>query len=247
MVSQRTKELLGVVLKLRKEHRRWTADDEAQYAPDSYWRICRQCCEAWQQGEIPAELRALGRRVDALAAQLEAFDAQDPQPQDPGGRFWGAQEGVFNILENPGRKLPPLETVAQLTEQKVSDAQICKIYGFADKYGRPDFAALAKEREAPGSVTKGGGWVDPRMKDLEGEVGYALADLIESLGGFEPSGDTEADLRDAFDRGREPGEVAKALGLPFAEVVEKFSAWAGVAPRGRGRPPKAAAVASAAE
>lgn len=92
----------------------------------------------------------------------------DPRETDPHGskEMWHA----FHAVKGAGAAPTAMrvESVQQLTAQKVSPTTIAKIYGWYDEAGDPDLGKVADELEHPGTHTKD--WVNPivskRINDL---------------------------------------------------------------------------------
>ena len=163
--------LCRVVDRLLEAHQEWVTSDQTAL-PVEFVLAVEEVCESFNSGLIPADLRELERRATSLTgawrlAEKEAGVDGWERGALPGNGFWRALEflGAERVkLQDQGPS--SIETIAQLTEQKVTDAQICKIYGWEDSSGRPQMYKLREERAEPGKHTAS--WVDPNtLRRLE--------------------------------------------------------------------------------
>lgn len=234
-IDHRAAQLVLAARRMTDAHARFVADPELSNPPDYFFAACRDACEAFEAGDLPAMLRPLSERMDKLADKLAAYDRLDPQPNDPGEGFWAAFEGVLSVMQAPARRLATLESIEDLTAQKVPDTQICKIYGFIDQWDRPRMDLLAKERAKPGSVTlspdgvDGKPWRDPREKDLEADFGTALADLLSQRGEYLPPVPPESPacpetIEQLFAQKVPEQQAARMLKLTVDQVAERYEA-----------------------
>lgn len=83
---------------------------------------------------------------DELLAWARAFESR-PDSVSPAGTeaLWQRWRCVRDRMKE--RKWPLPEPIADLTAQGVGDGQICRIYGWKNENGQPDFATLSKQRE----------------------------------------------------------------------------------------------------
>lgn len=133
--------------------------------------------QMFAEGDIPADCRELNQRVEEFDEQNADFDEQQEQGDAvlmPNRKFFGAVELIAKALKgSEPRELPPLETIADLHEQKVGHDQIAKIYGFFDHNGEPMVGLVKRELAKPGCVldtpgsVDGRDWRDPRLADIE--------------------------------------------------------------------------------
>lgn len=216
-------------------HAAYVANPDLVNPPDEFFTDSREACEQFESGDLPAVLRPLAEAMDRFADRLEEYDRLDPQPADPGNNFWVAFEGVLAIMQAPARRLAPLESIADLTDQKVPDGQICQIYGFIDAYQRPRMDLLAKERRQPGSVIAspdgmdGKPWRDPREKDLEAEFGTTLADLLRAPTAYSPPVAAESPpcpetIEQLYAQGVPEQQAARMLKMDIHAVAERYEA-----------------------
>lgn len=160
----RRKFLLDVVSNFFAARRAWV-----ETGPDHITRQLEEATndliDAWGEGDVPGELRRLERVVaNELRPAWEEFTDRANRTGDtrelPGQAFWAAV-GSLERIEREARPQPRqiIETIAELTAQKVSDNQICEIYGWKDDEGRPELWKLREERQNPGTHTAD--WISP--------------------------------------------------------------------------------------
>lgn len=122
--------LVGSILSVCRARDDWMASG----AP----RLTNSCAEAmdemiavWDDGDIPGECRPLFEVYPRIKAEWQAFgeymSEREPSPKQS---FWNVLAQMESILQaSPDDwEAPPLESVRQLVEEKVSYRQICVIY-----------------------------------------------------------------------------------------------------------------------
>lgn len=229
-MDERRKELLLAVDGLLKVHDAWAADPELQFITADYEEAVEDALAMFEAGDLPAECRRLASKMDWLQKQWDEYKQEVDAAGtviSPTGNFWRAIEGVREARKtaNNHRRIA-LESIATLTEQKVSDNQICKMYGFLDSDGNPDLMMLREEREKPGRHTAPEtGWLPPgelRRRDRETEQNQAairskrrLAEKLERSEAHRPSESIEELLL----AGVSGNQIARMHGCPV-ETVE---------------------------
>ena len=160
-MDERRNYLLAVVDNLLTEHEAWSDDDAPGLSADLEARIT-ETCDQFADGDIPGDCRKLDRLVDKLREQWMAFDSRRGLVREttdliPDGAFWSVLEEIRKARAKATEvTYAPLETLAQLDAQKVSDRQICIIYGWAKsaqdspEVWRKALQTLAEERAEPG-------------------------------------------------------------------------------------------------
>jgi len=184
MTDDRSAYLLDVTDNFLETHRAWVESD-TPYITEDFELRADEVVEVFGQGSVPGTLRKLTEIVTGDFApgweewRERAGRTGDPN-QMPKDRFWKAVEDMATEIR--GAKAPPVATVESIDDlvaQKVSDRQICVIYGWIDPHtGAPDFAKLREERVQPGRHTKN--WVSPVEKQRQAAEARekAIADEI---------------------------------------------------------------------
>lgn len=170
MKDERHDHLMLVVDSLLETWNQWSSLSDIRYLTKKFEEAVDDCLTVFEDGSIPGDIRAMNTCVDMLREQWTAWqDANEtaggtiPLPQNA---FWKALENIEaarKTLEHPKRRV--LESIADLTAQRVTDAQICRMYGFTDTgmpNGNPEVWKLSEERAKPGTHTdKSKGWLPP--------------------------------------------------------------------------------------
>lgn len=170
-------------------------ESETPYITAGLEQAVDDLVESFGEGDIPGELRRLERTVtDELAPHWSAWKRVAALSKDntllPSGDFWKAVDHLEDALQlAEPRPVQEVETIAELKAQKVSDAQICKIYGWIDGNGTPEIWRLQEEIREPGKHTEN--WVNPnerrrqeqeaREKDVSKRIANRQASKIKQL------------------------------------------------------------------
>ena len=168
----RHEELLTSVETLLAAHAAWQETDNPEISAELVQRI-EDAITVFSGGDMPGDLLEMYAKMQSLneAWTAAVMDAEDPEhiQVNRAAKFWKALDCVRQLCarreDDELAEFRPLESVAMLTHQKVSDQQICWIYRgqWADgaKSGpglwdwarkRPLLHLLEKERREPGSV-----------------------------------------------------------------------------------------------
>ena len=146
--------------------RLWEASD----APNVHWRgtvvksisdalaqaidaVCFLCGTQDADDDAKELILAIDRFQSEVHAWYEAVEVA-PEAVHPGGtsQMWDALVVLERYLEVRGKRLP--EPIRELMDARVSDEQICKIYGFVKPDGSADVVKLAEEKAKPGTHYK---------------------------------------------------------------------------------------------
>ena len=156
--AERRNFLIAIVDNASKTHRAWAEGGDTHLLPED--ELYQRFNEIAEQGRFINAQRAsdLERMFLNFGAQWRSFVASQQQNMDvgmlPGERFWEAWEALE--AERAAAKTPQLkeiEPIETLVAQKVSERQICMIYGFMLGDGSPDFRKLREEIKEPGKHT----------------------------------------------------------------------------------------------
>ncbi len=176
MDQERRTHLLDIISNAAKAHRVWVEQGDSTMVPED--EIYQRFQEVADQSRVINRHRAepLEQLILAFAPHWQAFVSAQQINADatmlPSQNLWAAWEQL-NGQEIAARtpKLKRIEPIADLKAQKVPDWQICKIYGFEDDAGQPDFLKLQEEVETPGKHTgPGTGWVAPVNRQLAAQI-----------------------------------------------------------------------------
>lgn len=156
-VGTRQDHLFLVLDNLLAEHTAWADGPESQLASDDgFYRAVGEILELFGDGDIPGSLRVIERSVASLGVEWQEYLDRVDQFGDPNAlpntKFWKLIEMIRSQREEaaPGKRFH-LEPIAELIAQKVTHAQICKIYGWVDRHGRPELWKLQEEIAKPGT------------------------------------------------------------------------------------------------
>lgn len=166
--AERREHLLMVVDHLTETHDAWVKGEMTQLN-EAFELATTDMLDVFQDGTIPGDLRDLNHRVDQFREQWQAWvelNSRRAVSPIPGNGFWHAFEAVRAAREAARPKArPTLESIKSLKEQKVSDRQICKIYGWLDPGGNPEIWKVQEELDDPGRhSTKIAGWLPPHER-----------------------------------------------------------------------------------
>lgn len=168
MIDQERREhLLLVVDNVIDVHTIWVESDTPHLTEELETAV-DELVEVFEDGTIPGDCRDLTHRVAELSEHWHAWKAKVAASGGiatvPGDAFWAALEHVEDARRKAEPKPPiVLESIKELTDQKVPDRQICLIYGWIDGAGHPLLHKLHEERAKPGTHT-GEGFLPPAEK-----------------------------------------------------------------------------------
>jgi hypothetical protein len=171
--DERREHLLLVLDNLIQVWNGWSANSDVRYITKTFEDAVNDALLVFGDGSIPGDMRALYARMDVLQEQWAAWNRKNETSGGkypiPNSAFWKALESIEaarQAIIKPVRR--NLETIVELTAQKVVDAQICRIYGFTDNGmpdGNPEPWKLQEERQNPGTHTdRARGWLPPWEK-----------------------------------------------------------------------------------
>jgi hypothetical protein len=172
--------LLAIVENAFKGHKIWAEGGDTHLLPED--NLYQRFAEISEQARFVSRAHAtdLERLILEFSGQWRAFVSAQQQNMDvgmlPGDNLWSAWEALD--AERFAAAMPDLkdiEPIEQLVSQKVSDRQICLIYGFFRADGSPDFRKLREEKNTPGKHT-GEGWVAPVNQKIVEQIRMAEID-----------------------------------------------------------------------
>lgn len=187
--DERREHLLLVLDNLVHVWNEWSGNSDVRYITKSFEDAVNDALLVFGDGSIPGDMRALHARMDILQEQWAAWnrknEASGGKYPIPDSAFWKALESIETARQaiiKPVRRT--LETIADLTAQKVPDVQICRIYGFTDSGmpdGNPETWKLQEERGKPGMHTdRSKGWLPPWEKKNQTDEAKQ-AEIIERI------------------------------------------------------------------
>ena len=176
--NERRDELLLSVDNLLQVRKDWMAEADVRFITEQFELSVDAVLILFAEGGIPGDLRAMNELVVILASRWQEWCQKNENSGGkfpiPDNAFWKAVDAIAasrQVLLTP--KKQTVESIADLTSQRVPDANICRIYGFTDTgtpFGNPITAMLREERANPGTHT-GEGWLPPwARKDKEDEA-----------------------------------------------------------------------------
>ncbi|WP_321377067.1 hypothetical protein [Trichococcus shcherbakoviae] len=150
-------QLLLVLDAMFSTHRDWVESD-TPYMTEVLEIAVENVIEIFSTGDVPSDCRELTKLVDELERQWSVYRDDASIKNDPtflpNNDFWKVVDRLRRSRE-VARPKPQhvLESIEELTSQKVSDRQICIIYGWIDGKGQPELRRLQEERKNPGTHT----------------------------------------------------------------------------------------------
>ncbi|HWA99417.1 MAG TPA: hypothetical protein VG713_13035 [Pirellulales bacterium] len=235
-IEGRGQYLLAVVDNLLKVRNEWIEGEGARLDENEpLWQAIEETIEAFGEGAVPANCRKIEsivvRELKPAWSDWKNHRfgrSRNPVHELPGNGVWKTIEAIEDgRQEAKARKFPKPESVAELKSQKVSDAQICRIWGWVDSDGRPDFDKLREEIEEPGKHTSN--YVHPmeqRAKQQAAAEQKRLAEFrsrqrnkLRTL--TQPSKETTEDL---IRQGVSASQIAKLRKITVDEVYAEADA-----------------------
>lgn len=229
-MDERSQELTTVVDALLKVHDDWAQDPEKRYLTAEYEEAIEDTLAVFEDGDLPADCRRLDNAVEWLRKKWAEYKEEEAAAgnavQQPTNAFWRAIEQVRESRKAArSHRRAHLESIATLTAQKVSDNQICRMYGFVDGHGQPDLVRLQEERAEPGRHTNpDNGWEPPaeaRRRDREQQQTAAvarskkrLAEKMAARGARKP---TES-IAELLEQGVAANQICKMHGCSLDDV-----------------------------
>ena len=185
--DERRQHLLLCLDHLLSTWNEWSQNADVCYITEAFEQAMNDALGVFADGAIPGDMRGLNARMDVLREHWDAWNKQNEvsggKNPIPNNAFWKALENVETgrqAIVKPVRRT--LESIADLTTQKVPDAQICRIYGFTDDgtpRGNPQTWMLQEERAKPGKHT-GKGWLPPWEKQQRANAAKE-AEIVERI------------------------------------------------------------------
>lgn len=111
--------------------------------------------------------------IDRVHAEFDAFEQaqlSSPESVHPTGtpELRSAIRVLASVLPERHYRLP--EEIRDLMDSGVNDEQICRIYGFQNEDGVPDYGKLSQEKRKPGTHFDPETWVHPTEKRRQNEI-----------------------------------------------------------------------------
>lgn len=174
--EEREKYLLAIIDGMLASHEEWVSENETNTLDESspLWQQVDEAIEMFSQGSIPGNLRRIADIVDRDLRQgwttflSRREQSLDPLRELPGNGLWKAIETIRSARPGADPLVPrKLESVPDLIAQKVTIAQIARIYNWLTPSGGPDVDKVREEIAEPGKHTSK--WVDPRIAKSQEE------------------------------------------------------------------------------
>jgi hypothetical protein len=180
-------ELLALAENFFEIHDTWAGDTANNDPPKEDYYFALAALVFWLKSiPVPMALMPLAKIIQELGRVLCGFadrghvnwDELDPAAvvyrEHAVGEMtlYSVQAKLREAIKNLGEQLSKLPTVKELAEAvgpagtKTSHAQIARMYGLIDRYGKPQAHLIQKELDDPGSVI-GPDWVDPHVKERD--------------------------------------------------------------------------------
>lgn len=230
-ISQRRTVLFAVVDQAQEARREWSESD-VEHFTQALGQAFDELIETFSAGDLPADCRAMADAVGQFEREWgkwkELAETRGDPNLLPDGSVWKTLDVVAEMRRRAVPKhVGKLETIAELTEQKVGDRQIALIYGFECDDGSPNLSMVREERAAPGKHTgPGTGWVPPLERVLleEAERQLETARRIQAreeakMERLERS--APESLGELVETGVAAPQIAKMLNLSVEEVLSR--------------------------
>lgn len=225
-IQQRRDQILAAVDRMIDIHEKWVDDDEAPNLPtEAVADAIDHAVVACARGDIPADCRRLTASMGAFAERWAAYKTGDETDgrDGPTRDCWRAFEEV--VVQRKGAVVRPprvYESVRQLRDQKVSDAQIALIYKglFHDSHGRVRSDLIDLEFATPGAIVPKD-WIHPDELARVAEETAALDGQIATLRRHgEATVIDKASVEELLREGAFPEQVARVKGITLDDVLE---------------------------
>lgn len=184
--DERREEIITAAKAVAAAEQQWAAS-EVEFVTDYFESAMDDLIEVCNSGAIPAECRALVRRVEALAVHWVEWKRRVDETglvhEKLSDEFWASMEELHGArLEVCRPKRPRLEPVATLMAlPNMTAEQVCSIYGWGDRSTGFDTWKVQEEIAEPGKHSYNcKEWVDPRERRQK-EQEQAEADLIRRV------------------------------------------------------------------
>ena len=162
-----TRKLLFAVVDQAQGAREVWSKSEVEHFTEAMLQAFDELVDTFADTDLPADCRNLATAVGQFAHEWSKWrDVAEHSGDErllPDPAVWRTLDVVEQMRRAAvPRKAVKLETIAELTEQKVGERQIALIYGFLTPDGAPDMAMVREERSSPGKHTgEGTGWLPP--------------------------------------------------------------------------------------
>lgn len=226
VVRERKRVMFATIDRLAAVHREWI-DSDAMVITEAMGKAVMACEAVFSTGTIPGDCRPLTDRVLEMLDQWRKWDDDNKMSRHeilPGNGFWKTLRNVFDARKAaaPARKAK-LESIAQLSREKVGDAQICRIYDWVEEDGTPQLWKVREERAKPGTHTSGPTAVDLRRQQAaeaerrETEAREKrLAEKVKAANEPAPEG-----LATLVEQGVSAGQIASMLKIDVDKVYRQ--------------------------
>lgn len=150
----RKEDLLQAVDEMLACHADWQAKTDKPFVTKQLERIIDEVVTLFSYGDIPGDLRTLTIAVLSMAPHWDAWKAvADDNHQSPGLEFWtafaAAQSARQATTARPERRLEPVKELSSYSPP-TGPAQICRMYGWFDANGQPEYWKVRDEMDHPG-------------------------------------------------------------------------------------------------
>ena len=207
-------------------------------------QVCYLCQARDADDDAKELILAIDRFQGEVHAWREAIDLT-PESVHPGGnaQMWSTLNVLEPMLEVKRTRLP--EPIRELMDAKVSDEQICKIYGFVKADGSADVVKLAEERKTPGTHYDPETWESRSDKGRREQTQKEWAQRVPiehfPIGNdpveAKPRAIAPEPLDELIAQGVDGEQIARMKGMAV-EDVEAYAAKRGLPLEGRFRPAK---------
>jgi hypothetical protein len=165
--KERRDELLAVCEHAIAERQRWELSEMVKLSEELEDAV-DGLVDTFAVGSLPSDCRGLAVVAEQLKGVMDEWRESmrltrrvAPTPRQEFWRLLDRIDELLHAVKSPPKK--PLESVAELRRQEVSDEQICKIYGWIDARGGAEVWKVSEELAKPGTHT-GSNWTDPRER-----------------------------------------------------------------------------------
>lgn len=238
-IDQRREFLFRSIDEATRQHQLWV-DSDAPYLTAELETAFDNAAADLTTGDIPATCREMCQLATTFAAQWQSWKESATadsrlkfgdvsSPLSPGNAFWKAWEELVNsrIEATPA---PPvrLESVKLLREQKVSDNQICEIYGWKNADGRYETWKVQEELDHPGTHVNAD-YISPAQREFNEtktkqkkrvrDTTTKTAAKVQAINAPPPES-----LTDLIRQGVSLRQAAEILHRPIADLVAECEA-----------------------
>lgn len=144
-------------------HKEWQNSNRSEYPDEIYTGNVEALDAVFKSGDIPDDCQHIVAPLLAFLDQYNGYWETSAQRPDPPYDLWVKLEELERMVRPQAQPEPhPIETIAELNEQKVGHAQIAMMWNLVTPQGGPNVAYVLMELRKPGCIVDEGKYPDGR-------------------------------------------------------------------------------------